>query len=58
MPETTLSLCGVDDGTCPILGANQVAIEVNVEFCGLIPITSAARTTQNTGSGAPVNCYG
>ncbi|MFK7968760.1 MAG: PKD domain-containing protein [Bacteroidia bacterium] len=47
----------VTDDNCPLLGTNQVAIEVNVEFCGLIPVTSAARTTQNTGSNAPVDCY-
>lgn len=47
----------VTDDNCPLLGTNQVAIEVNADFCGLIPVTSAARTTGNTGSGAPVNCY-
>jgi gliding motility-associated-like protein len=56
-PGNYFIIMEVADDNCDLLGTSQLSVEVNVDFCGLIPITSAARTTQSTSGGAPVDCY-
>lgn len=47
----------VSDDNCPLRGISQQTIEINSNFCGLIPSIGVARTSDNTAGNAIVDCY-